>query len=32
MPEKQELPMDNSLRSNNSIGSPKGHTRNLEFF
>ena len=32
MSEKQGLPMDNSLRSDNSIGSPKGHTRSLKFY
>ncbi len=32
MSEKQGLPVDNSLRSDNSTGSPKGHTRNLKFF
>ena len=32
MPEKQGLPVDNSLRSDNSTGSPKGHTRSLKFF
>ena len=32
MSEKQGLPMDNSLRSDNSIGRPKGHTRSLKFY
>ena len=32
MSEEQGLPVDNSLRSDNSTGSPKGHTRNLKFF
>ena len=32
MSEKQGLPADNSLRSDNSAGSTKGHTRNLKFF
>ena len=31
MSEKQGLPMDNFLRSDNSIVSPKGHIRNLSF-
>ena len=29
---KAGLPMDNSLRSDNSIVSPKGHTRSLKFY
>ena len=32
MSEKQGLPVDNSLRSDNSTGSPKGHSRSLKFF